>query len=1430
MKQPSLVTAITMATAVIHAGPLVYEAFDYEPVNDSILGRVAGRNGGTGWGGPWLDSVAGSNGGAAFVYDSRGNPADLYGGTYGSNQPNWDAVVNNLPSKGGYAGLSDWTSEAAGNDRLNSHRPLAMSAGEMAASNGGVLWLSAVWHMPNQSLNPPVGIALASGNSHFADRAQTLTNQANGAASGNGIGVGHGSTLAGGGRLNPVFWENGRESARTLGPTLSSSSDNIVILKFEFGATDTIRAAFFTEHLEMTEEAFNANAVSATSTIDEFSLTTLTFSTTRKENAVDEFRIGHTFADVTTVPPVIRQSLEITDISRDPVSGEISLTWKSNPGENYGIQWSTDLKTFYPSVHQSIPAQATATHTSYGPFPAPVPMADRLFLRVGPPDVTPPALLAAGGGGDRIVLTWSEPLLAGSATDPANYLIEKTGGGAVTILSAVIGDDPRTVVLKLASSLEEGASYSVTAANVADPAGLSVASGNQAGFTSWSSPYISEFMASNGNNRHQTDVLLDGDGDSSDWIEIVNPTADSVNLDGWHLTDDAANLGKWRIPAVTLAPGEHLIIFASGKNRTDPAAELHANFNLSVDGEYLALVRLPGEGLASEFAPAFPIQTTGISYGLLAGSATEFRFFDQPTPWFPNAASGYLGLVADTKFSVDRGFHAAPIAVELTTATPDATIRYTVDMTEPSLTNGQTATPGVPIAVSTTTCLRARAFKTGWLPSNSDTHTYIFPSAVMSQPGNPEGFPANWNSATADYDMDPAVIARYSAQELENALKSLPSISIVTPTENLFSSATGIYSNYQQKDELWERPTSMEWIDPDGGREIQLNCGLRLQGGAARIFPKKPFRMLFKGIYGPTKLDFPVFPESPGAVASFDTLILRSNSQDQNWGAVMQITDENGRRTLLDMGTPQSHGTYVHLFVNGLYWGLYNAVERPQASFCADYFGGTKDEWDVNNGNEAVDGSYAPFDNMLAQVRGGPATDAAYRKIEGRFPDGTDDPASPAYIDMPNYIDYMLCNFYLGTGDWAGNASQGTRNYYCGRRRTDDSPGYHWFVWDAERSLQNTIPTGVIYGPAEPHAWLKNNAEYRLRFADHAQRHLRNGGALSAERRQPVFTALADRVRAAMILEEARWDQSTVAGFETHIASRTAWFPNRAANVISHFKTQGLFPQTEAPVFSQHGGSVSIGTPVTMSTDATAIYYTLDGSDPRLFGGSVAPTAIAATLSGGGPKVSETLFFSAPTTLKARSFNEASGEWSALNEAFFRIDMDPASAANLVISEIHYHPADPATSAELAVSPDKNEFEFIELLNIGPLAVDLTGVSFSLGITFAFPDGTSLPAGARLVLVRNLAAFTARYGTPAPGVVAGEFSGNLSNGGERLVLASTATGVIQDFNYGDAQPWPASADGLGYSLVLLNPASNPDHALPANWAASAAPGGTPGTE
>ncbi|MDG2122352.1 MAG: CotH kinase family protein, partial [Verrucomicrobiales bacterium] len=195
------------------------------------------------------------------------------------------------------------------------------------------------------------------------------------------------------------------------------------------------------------------------------------------------------------------------------------------------------------------------------------------------------------------------------------------------------------------------------------------------------------------------------------------------------------------------------------------------------------------------------------------------------------------------------------------------------------------------------------------------------------------------------------------------------------------------------------------------------------------------------------------------------------------------------------------------------------------------------------------------------------------------------------------------------------------------------------------------------------------------------------------------------------------------------------------------------------------------------------------------------------------------------------------GRWSHWSEPLEFVVSAPSIDAyvnGLMVSELMYHPVGP-TEAELAMNPtwDGDDFEFIEILNVGDVALDLSDVRFTKGVEFDFVNAvrTSVAAGERVVLVGREAAFNARYGfAETPGFVIGEFSKSLANGGENVRLAFGAGTVIREFAYGDATPWPEAADGAGSSLVLVSPGGRPDHALPESWRASAVVGGTPGED
>ncbi|MGK0185292.1 MAG: hypothetical protein ACI9R3_001068 [Verrucomicrobiales bacterium] len=187
---------------------------------------------------------------------------------------------------------------------------------------------------------------------------------------------------------------------------------------------------------------------------------------------------------------------------------------------------------------------------------------------------------------------------------------------------------------------------------------------------------------------------------------------------------------------------------------------------------------------------------------------------------------------------------------------------------------------------------------------------------------------------------------------------------------------------------------------------------------------------------------------------------------------------------------------------------------------------------------------------------------------------------------------------------------------------------------------------------------------------------------------------------------------------------------------------------------------------------------------------------------------------------------DSEGRWSHWSEPMQYVAGDPDIAtyqAQLVVSEIMYNPAPPTTAAELAASNRNSDFEYLVLQNIGGSTLDLTNVRMTKGVDFDFATGTQLAAGAKIFLVKNIAAFTARYGAQAATVVIGgewDAADNLNDGGENLRIAYGAGAVIREFAYADKAPWPESADGGGRSLVLANTATLTDHAEVANWTTS----------
>ncbi|MEW5850135.1 MAG: CotH kinase family protein [Myxococcota bacterium] len=784
------------------------------------------------------------------------------------------------------------------------------------------------------------------------------------------------------------------------------------------------------------------------------------------------------------------------------------------------------------------------------------------------------------------------------------------------------------------------------------------------------------------------------------------------------------------------------------------------------------------------------------------------------------------------EFSVPRGFYSEPFQVQVSSATPDATIRYTIDGSTPSGVNGLVYTG--PISVSATTVIRALATSAGLTDSKVVTHTYVFPASVVRQPNTLPGWPTEFAPTDedgpypADYEMDPDIVddPLYSTSVLE-ALTDIATLSLVTDLPNLWDPALGIYTNAGQEGEAWERFASVELLNPDGTEGFGSNGGLRIAGNGNRrpkIVPKKSFRVTFRDELGPKKLRYPLFPDKD-AVEDFDDFQLRggSNNSWPHWearqrAAALYMRDQFVLDSLRDMGHVSPHGRFVHVYLNGVYWGLYTLNERLTDVFMGAYFGGPKLDWDVITMEDTLltvrDGMLDEYLRLMQLANAGVATDDAYRAVT-------------EMLDVVNLADYMILMHYVGNTDWPG------RNWVAARRRLVGEK-FRFFAWDSELILEeptrNLVTVDLDNTPARLLHKLKENPEFRLLFADRVYRHLFNTGALAPSQADARFQRLTSAVEESVVAESARWgdyvrdvyrwpgagDQTPYDLYtrDVHWKSERErlvrdYFPHRAETLMQQYRDAGLFPTINPPSFSHEGGWVDAGLALAVDNSANGgdgdIFFTTDGTDPRLPGGATSPGAV-----NGGDGV--TVPIHDVTHVKARVLR--GGEWSALHEAVF---VTPQDYSGLVINEIMFNPP----SQIFSLSDD---LEFIELKNGGGASISLAGVRLTSGTTHVFSPQTRLEPGGFVVVAGRAADFEAVYGFAPDGV----FEGQLSNFEELVELQDVRGNVIDAVRYSARLPWPDAPDGLGPSLELTNPLR--DNSLASSWQASIPLGGTPRAE
>ncbi len=749
---------------------------------------------------------------------------------------------------------------------------------------------------------------------------------------------------------------------------------------------------------------------------------------------------------------------------------------------------------------------------------------------------------------------------------------------------------------------------------------------------------INEFLASNSGDKY-----VDPQGEPDDWVELYNTGNTPFDVGGMYLTDDLLEPAKWQIPTgdavLTTIPAHGYLLIWADKDVTDPG--LHADFALSAGGEDLALVDKEGATVVDSIS--FGQQVSNVSYGRFPDGNDSWWSMTLPTPGSANVRV-YEGITPKPTFNFEHGFYDREFSVVITCAVEGAVIYYTTDGSEPHIA-GLASLYGEPVRINKTTCLRAIAVKPGWQPSPIETCTYIFLADVVKQsptgaspgPGWPAG---SINGQSIDYGMDPDVVNDPRYEDLmDDALLSIPTISLVTDLGNLFDPQKGIYVNAKRTGQDWERPVSVELIYPDETEGFQVNAGLRIRGGYSRNDPnpKHAFRLFFRTEYGMAKLKYPLFGDE--GVDEFDNIDLRT-SQNYSWsydGSEHEtfLREVFSRDTQRDMGEPYTRSRYYHLYLNGQYWGLFQTEERPEASYAESHFGGDKEDYDVvktTGGNpsytiEATDGTMDACRELWQAAMVGFGTDDMYYRVQGLNPDGTPNPAYLKLLDADNLIDYMLCTFYAGDYDGPISNFLGNKrpnNFYSIYDRVNPD-GFKWFRHDGEHALIDLYDWGPDRTGPYTHPdlarleyftpqWLQQklleHPEFRMRLADRAHKHFFNEGTLTYDRSKQRMLNRAGQIETAIIAESARWGDAkrsvpfTKADWENEVDriinnDDDFGLKNRTLVVLNQLRSHGWYPDVSAPSFNRHGGHVPAGFELKIQA-SDDIYYTLDGTDPRL--------------------------------------------------------------------------------------------------------------------------------------------------------------------------------------------------------------------------------------
>lgn len=937
---------------------------------------------------------------------------------------------------------------------------------------------------------------------------------------------------------------------------------------------------------------------------------------------------------------------------------------------------------------------------------------------------------------------------------------------------------------------------------------------------------ISEFMAGN------RTTLLDEDGESSDWIELFNSSAESIDLGGWHLTDDATELTKWRFPNMTLPAGGYLVVFASNKDRITDPSRLHTNFKLARYGGYLALVEPDGKQIAWDYQPAPGEQYSDVSYGV--DSARHERYFLRPSPGAANGAAGEDQGPALA--NVQHGVEPVPAGRDLSvtavaaapTGAPQVWLHYRVMygplIVLPMLDDGAHGDGaagdgryGATIPAGALTAGQmVRYFVTA---ADSANRTARLP--LFTDPASAEYYGA---VVQPDYTGSPLPVVHWFV-------------------ENFAAANTDVGTR-----------ASLAY---DG--EFYDNVAVRIRGDYTRRYDKKSYKVDFTREH--------LFRFSPQA-GRVEEINLNSTYTDRAY-----IRPLLAWETYRAAGVADSLSFPVRMQRNGAFHSVAILIEQLDTDYLERH------DLDPEGALYKMHSTLRPGEDKGSYEKKTRRTedDGDYYALRGGLYRTGEESRRFLYdnINLPQVINYLAATTLMHDNDAVA------KNYYL-YRDTNGSGEWQVLPWDKDltfgRMYTNGLLRATVWADDDPHSHPLFGDEQHPRLDGNWNQlieniynvpelramYLRRLRSLMDQILQPPGTPYAQRfyetridsligqMQGDIALDGQKWPPDWATSQSVQGALDSLKNDYLAVRRVHLYQTHGpggtgLIPDAQPATVKINFGHIGLdnSTPAHDQEYFTLVNphtFAVDLSGWRIEGGVEQTLQPGVVIPAGG-----TLYVAA----NARGFRNRSQSPHG-NEGHLvitgyqrRLSASPgyltlhnaadaviatiafptplsAAATQLAITELNYHPTE-------GFGLDGEEFEFIELKNNAASALDLGGYRFSEGIDYTFAPATQLAPGAFAVLVRNPTAFQLRYpALDANTVVLGEYRNRLDNAGERLTLLDAAGQRVFSLTYTDDGPWPLTADGDGYTLVNIRPQQWPDQFC--NWRASADRQGGPGAD